>query len=182
MESISASDLARKEDQFARVDVRSASEYASGHVPGAVNIPLDEIEKRVADLSSEKPLVLICQTGQRARIAAELLQPCRTSLLVLEGGTKAWKSAGMPLVASVKSRWSLERQVRLAAGVLVLTGTVLAALVSPYWLVVPAFVGTGLSFSGLTDICPMGMLLAKLPWNHASHCAIASRATPRTEN
>ena len=175
MDTISVHDLARLgESNVVRIDVRSTSEYASGHIPGAMNIPLQQIEKRVADLSADRPIALICQMGQRARVAATLLQPCRTELLVVEGGTKAWKNAGLPLVASVTARWSIERQVRLIAGLLVLSGSVLAALVSPYWLVVPAFVGCGLSFAGATDICPMARLLAWLPWNRESRCDLSS--------
>ena len=175
MNTISISELAgRSSVELLRVDVRSATEYASGHIPGAMNIPLEQIEKRVADLSTDRPIALICQKGQRARVAATLLQPCRTELLVVEGGTKAWRDAGLSLVASVKARWSLERQVRLIAGLLVFSGSLLAALVSPYWLIVPAFVGCGLSFAGATDICPMGLLLARLPWNHESRCDLST--------
>ena len=171
MNTISVYDLAELgECKAVRIDVRSGSEYASGHIPGAMNIPLQQIEKRVADLSVNRPIALICQMGQRARVAATLLQPCRTELLVVEGGTKAWREAGLPLVASVAARWSLERQVRLIAGLLAFSGSVLAVLLSPYWLIVPAFVGCGLSFAGVTDICPMGIVLARLPWNRASHC------------
>ena len=175
MNCISVHDLAQLgECKAVRIDVRSASEYASGHIPGAMNIPLQQIEKRVADLSADRPIALICQMGQRAHVAATLLQPCRTELLVVEGGTKAWRNAGPPLVSSVTARWSLERQVRLIAGLLVLSGSVLAALVSPYWLIVPAFIGCGLSFAGATDICPMGLLLARLPWNHESRCDLST--------
>jgi rhodanese-related sulfurtransferase len=175
LNTISVHDLAAQgECKAVRIDVRSGSEYASGHIPGAMNIPLEQIEKRVADLSTDRPIALICQTGQRARVAATLLQPCGTEFLVVEGGTKAWRDAGLPLVASVKARWSLERQVRLIAGLLVFSGSLLAALVSPYWLIVPAFVGCGLSFAGATDICPMGLLLARLPWNHESRCDLST--------
>ena len=181
MNTISVSDLASSQStELLRVDVRSASEFASGHVPCAVNIPLNEIERRTADLSSDRPIALICQVGQRARMAATLLEPCRSDLVVVEGGTTAWKNAGLPLVASAKARWSLKRQVRLAAGVLVLAGSALAAIVSPYWLFLIGFIGTGLAFAGLTDICPMGMFLARLPWNASSKCLIADARTPPT--
>jgi rhodanese-related sulfurtransferase len=165
-----------------RVDVRSASEYASGHIPGAINIPLEQIEKRVADLAIDRPIALICQKGQRAHIAATLLRPCEMNLLVVEGGTSAWQHAGLPLVASVNARWSLERQVRFAAGVLVLTGSALAALVSSYWLILPGFIGCGLTFAGATDICPMGMLLARFPWNRSSRCDVSASKMTQHEN
>lgn len=160
------------------VDVRSSTEFASGHIPGAVNIPMDQIEARLDDLGVDVPLVLICQAGKRARMTAGLLEPCGRQITVLEGGTKAWIDAGFPVVASVKTRWSLERQVRLGAGLLVLTGTILALIVNSYWVFLCGFAGLGLSFAGLSDICAMGTLLEKMPWNRQSRCAIAG---PNTE-
>lgn len=155
------------------VDVRSASEYASGHLPGAVNVPMEEVEARLEDLSMDVPIVLVCQSGKRARMVAGLLPPCREDVIVLDGGTRAWIKAGLPVVASVRTRWSLERQVRLAAGVLVVSGIVLAAMWSPYWLCLSGFVGLGLMFAGLTDFCPMAVLLARLPWNGVARCRTA---------
>ncbi|MFY9683003.1 MAG: rhodanese-like domain-containing protein [Candidatus Sulfotelmatobacter sp.] len=156
------------------VDVRSASEFASGHIPGAVNIPMDQIEARLDDLDRYLPLVLICQTGRRARMTAGLLEPCHRQIAVLEGGTKAWIEAGHPVVASVMTRWSLERQVRLGAGLLVLTGVLLALTVNPLWIFLCGFVGMGLTFAGLTDVCAMGIILEKMPWNRRSHCPISA--------
>lgn len=153
------------------VDVRSGTEFASGHIPGAVNIPMDQIEARLDDLGVNVPLVLICQAGKRARMTAGLLAPCQRRITVLDGGTKAWIDAGFPVVASVKTRWSLERQVRLGAGLLVLVGAVLALIMNPLWVFLCGLVGLGLSFAGLTDICAMGILLGKMPWNKQSQCS-----------
>ena len=111
-------------------------------------------------------------------MTAGLLEPCHRQIAVLEGGTKAWIDAGLSVVSSVKTRWSLERQVRLGAGVLVLIGVVLALTVNPLWVLLCGFVGLGLTFAGLTDICAMGMLLEKMPWNGRSHCPTG--AAPRT--
>ncbi len=155
------------------VDVRSGAEFASGHIPGAVNIPMDQIESRLGDLGLNLPIVLVCQSGKRARITASLLEPWQRQTTVLEGGTTAWIEAGLPLVASVKTRWSLERQVRLGAGLLVLTGAILALTVNQRWLFVCGFVGLGLTLAGLTDICAMGIILEKMPWNKLSQCMIA---------
>jgi hypothetical protein len=74
----------------------------------------------------------------------------------------------------VKSRWSLERQVRLGAGVLVLIGVTLALAVNPRWLFLSGFIGLGLTFSGITDICPMAIVLGMMPWNAASHFPLPS--------
>jgi len=106
-------------------------------------------------------------------MTAGLLEPCHRQIAVLDGGTKAWIDAGLPVVASVKTRWSLERQVRLGAGLLVLTGVILALTANPRWLFLCGFVGLGLTFAGLTDICAMGIILGKMPWNSRSRCAIA---------
>jgi rhodanese-related sulfurtransferase len=147
------------------VDVRSATEFATAHLPGAVNIPLEQIESRTADLETNTPVVLVCQGGTRARLASELLAASGKDLVVLEGGTGAWLQAGNPAVRSTASRWALERQVRLAAGLLGFIGVVLAVTVSPWWLILPGFVGCGLIFAGCTGFCPMGEVLARLPWN-----------------
>jgi len=162
------------------VDVRSGSEFASGHIPGAVNIPMDQIEARLDDLDRDLQIVLICQSGTRARITAGLLAPCQRQIAVLEGGTKAWIEAGLPVVASVRTRWSLERQVRLGAGLLVLTGAVLALTANLRWVYLCGFAGLGLTFAGLTDICAMGIILGKMPWNKLSQCRIAGPEAKQT--
>jgi len=157
------------------IDVRSPSEYSTGHIPGTVNIPMDQIEARLDDLIPHRSIVLVCQAGKRARMVAGLIAPCRSDVMVLEGGAAAWSKAGLPLVVSSKTRWSLERQVRLSAGLLLLVALILAVLVSRYWLCLGAFVGAGLTFAGLTDMCPMGSLLAHMPWNRKP-CAPAQDA------
>jgi rhodanese-related sulfurtransferase len=156
------------------MDVRSAGEFAASHVPGAVNIPLEEIERRLGDLNAEQTLVLVCKSGTRAGIAAEFLKDKRGNLAVLQGGTEAWRKAGLPLVVSAKSRWALERQVRLAAGLLLLSSVVLSLSVYPPMVYLAGFVGLGLTAAGLTDFCPMAILLAKMPWNRASKSAPVS--------
>jgi rhodanese-related sulfurtransferase len=153
------------------IDVRSLTEYVAGHIPGAVNIPMEQIEVRLEDLAANVPILLICQAGKRARMVAGLIEPCRKDVRVLEGGTAAWKAAGLPLVASTNSRWSLERQVRLVAGLLILASLVLAGTVHPYWLGLTGFVGLGLTFAGATDLCLMAALLVRLPWNRTRSSA-----------
>jgi len=149
------------------VDVRSASEYAAGHVPGAMNIPMEQIEARLGDLRPDRPILLICQSGVRARLTATRLEPHRTDVTVLDGGTSAWVKAGFPVVANAATRWALERQVRLVAGLLVVMGAMLALTVNPHWLYLSGFVGLGLVFAGLTNICAMASLLCKMPWNRS---------------
>jgi rhodanese-related sulfurtransferase len=161
------SNLTSLGDAVLLIDVRSASEFASGHVPGAINIPMEQVESRLADVATNKQVILICQAGKRAAITAGWICD-RRDVTVLEGGTDAWKNAGLPVVQCAPCRWSLERQVRFGAGLLALTGSLLALFVSRNWLVVPIFIGAGLTMAGLTGFCPMGIALAKMPWNQAS--------------
>jgi rhodanese-related sulfurtransferase len=155
------------------IDVRTASEYASGHIPCAVSIPMDQFEARRKDLRLEDGVVLVCKAGNRAQIVAGWLG-ANATVRVLEGGTDAWTRNGFEVVISAKTRWSLERQVRLGAGLLVLAGTVLAVsgIHGAIWLAM--FVGAGLTFAGATDICMMGIALSKMPWNQGRASSEAS--------
>jgi Protein of unknown function (DUF2892) len=93
---------------------------------------------------------------------------------VFDGGTTAWQNAGFPLVVNTMTRWALERQVRLIAGLLVLLGAVLALTVNPNWVYLSGLVGLGLTFAGLTDICAMASLLGRMPWNRPRRLATAA--------
>ena len=144
-------------------DVRSETEFAAGHIPGARCIPLQQLSLRHVDLSDED-LVLVCEAGPRARMAQKSLSQRGGRVFVLDGGTRGWREAGLPLVAPLALHWSLERQVRLGAGVTILIGITLTLTVR-LWILMPLFIGAGLTFAGVTDICMMGRLLARMPWN-----------------
>jgi rhodanese-related sulfurtransferase len=156
------------------VDVRSATEFVTSHLPGAVNIPLEQIEMRGADLDPKATLVLVCQAGNRSTMARKLLAAIGNHSQVLEGGTDAWLGAGYPVVRATASRWALERQVRLIAGLMVAAGVALGVFVSSWWLTLPAFVGCGLAFAGATNFCAMGEILARLPWNRPRQSAVGA--------
>jgi hypothetical protein len=95
------------------------------------------------------------------------------NLHVLDGGLNAWLGAGLE-VERGRKRLSLERQVRIAAGSLAALGGVLALLVNPLFALLPAFVGSGLVFAGVTDTCGMAMLLSRLPYNRPATCDVAA--------
>jgi len=160
--------LLTKEPALTILDVRTPMEFAEVHVPQAHNVPLDQFDP--ADFrTSPQPIYLLCKGGGRATKAAEKCSKAGIdNTVVIEGGTQAWIEAGLPVERSAVKVISLERQVRIAAGSLVLTGLILAWLVHPYFIILSAFVGTGLIFAGVTDWCGMGLLLAKMPWNKKS--------------
>ena len=83
------------------------------------------------------------------------------------GGTQACIEAGLPVIRGQKAM-SLERQVRIVAGLLIVTGVALGYLVHPGLFALAGAVGAGLMFAGITDSCMMGTLLAKMPWNQAA--------------
>jgi rhodanese-related sulfurtransferase len=152
------------------IDVRTPVEFAEVHVPQARNEPLDQLNPQAlvaaGQVTKEQPVYLLCRSGGRAAKAAQtFLTAGLDNPVVVEGGTLAWIEAGLPVTRGVVKVISLERQVRIAAGSLVLVGVLLAIFVHPYFIGLSAFVGAGLVFAGITDWCGMGLLLAKLPWN-----------------
>lgn len=148
------------------LDVRTPAEFSEVHVSFAQNTPLDSLTP--ASLKSEAadaPLYVICRSGSRGRQACERLQAAGLNVRNVEGGTTAWEAEGLPVERSGRKVISLERQVRIAAGLLVLTGVLLGFLLHPALFGLAGFVGGGLVFAGITDWCGMGMLMAKMPWN-----------------
>lgn len=154
------------------IDVRTPAEHGEVHAEGTRNVPLDRLDAQALigarNGSGDEPLYFICRSGSRANQACERVVAAGFKNVVnVEGGTLAWEQAGLPVVRGEKAI-SLERQVRIAAGSLVLLGTALGAFVHPSFLGLSAFVGAGLVFAGVTDTCGMAMMLGRLPWNRAS--------------
>lgn len=148
------------------VDVRERVEFAGGRVRGAKLLPLNELEQRHSELDHSKPVYLMCRTGRRSAEAQRKLQALGFSNVVnVTGGIEAWKKAKLPLERDEHAPWSIERQVRFTAGLLVLAGVVLSLFVHPYFLALSGLVGFGLAFTATIDWCGMGMLIAKMPWN-----------------
>jgi glyoxylase-like metal-dependent hydrolase (beta-lactamase superfamily II) len=167
-----AADLVRGRTA-AFVDVRTPAEFAQARIDGAILLPLNELEKRLPELPDGRELVLVCRTGRRAESAREILARSGRTGLVMEGGIEAWRAGRLPLVEPRPGVLPIDRQVQLAAGSLVVIGTVLAALLSPWFLAIPGFVGAGLVFAGSTGTCGLARLLGALPWNRPSAAAPA---------
>jgi len=162
--------LAAEPDLFL-VDVRTPLEHAEVRVSPARNEPLAGLRPKVlldsGQLPKDRPVYLICRTGRRAAKAAQKFAAEGFDQgVVVEGGTEAWIAAGLPVKRGAVKVISLERQVRIVAGALVLSGVLLACFVHPAFVGISAFVGAGLIFAGITDWCGMGLLLAKMPWNN----------------
>jgi rhodanese-related sulfurtransferase len=153
------------------IDVRTPGEYAGGHLPGALNIPLDRLDLALPDIrtaAERGDILVVCASGARSEKACRVLAAHGITTATLAGGTGAWAARGHDLhrpAGTPKTTWSMERQVRLTAGALVLLGLVLAPTVHPAFGLLSAAIAAGLVLSALTDTCGMAAVLAKLPHN-----------------
>ena len=152
------------------IDVRTPAEFAEVHAEGARLEPLDRLDPKSILASRtgarDDPIYLICRSGARAAKACGAFRAAGFSNAVsVQGGTDAWEKAGLPVARGRSKVISLERQVRIGAGLLVLLGILLGWLVHPLLFGLAAFIGAGLVFAGVTDWCGMGLVLARMPWN-----------------
>lgn len=150
------------------LDVRTPGEFDTVKIAGSLNMPLDRLDAAalIARFGAETPLYCICQTGTRSQIAASKLRAGGLRQVIqVDGGTNAWVAAGYAVEGGARKVMSLDRQMRITAGALVVTGIAAGALVHPaaYWLA--AFIGAGLVYAGLSNSCGMTVVLAKMPWN-----------------
>ena len=152
------------------VDVREPLEHARERIAGAVSMPLScldpEVLRSAFQAKGAPAVIFYCQGGRRTAENAARLGHCGVArAYLLEGGLNAWKEAGFATVIDHTRPIELQRQVQIAAGTLVLLGLALSQAISPWLLLIPTFVGSGLVFAGLSGWCGMAKLLAAMPWN-----------------
>ncbi|OEU99931.1 transporter [Streptomyces qinglanensis] len=153
------------------IDVRAPGEYAGGHLPGALNVPLDQIPRALPDIrhaADRGDILVVCASGARSENACRILAENGIETATLSGGTGAWAADGHDLhrpQGAGGATWGMERQVRFTAGTVVLLGLLLGLLVHPAFQLLSAGIAAGLVFSALTNTCGMAALLAKLPHN-----------------
>lgn len=153
------------DEEFKIIDVRSREEFESEHIEGSVNVPLNELGSRIKEIAGEKKTcVFLCRTGTRSVMAADMFIQSGVRSKVMDGGILKWAKLKLPLVKGRK-KVSIERQIRVIAGSLVLLGIILAELWHPGFVFISVWVACGLLFAGITDNCLMGMFLMKLPYN-----------------
>jgi rhodanese-related sulfurtransferase len=176
-------ELLTDEKEIEILDVRTPGEHASAHVPGARLLPLADLDA-VAFLNQrgakDGPIYVLCQTTRRARKAINKFQRVGFDDCVLvAGGTQAWMDAGLPVQRRESRMLPLMRQVQISVGLLSAVGAVLALTVNPLFAIIPLFIGCGLLFAGITGVCGLALLLARMPWNrlgkHRPESCCASR-------
>jgi rhodanese-related sulfurtransferase len=187
MKSISPIQLHERQlrgEAISLLDVRTPAEHNEVHVPGVQLVPLDRLDPgqlaSANGFAKDRSIYILCRSGNRARQAAEKLEKNGfAECHVVEGGTIAWIEAGLPVNRGPSRVISLERQVRIVAGFIVLSGVLLAHFVHPSFIFLSGFIGAGLIFAGITDWCGMGMLIARMPWNQRGGDAEPSNEGPR---
>lgn len=159
------------------LDVRTSGEFGYEYIEGSQCDPLQGLDARewAGKLDGARRCVVVCQAGMRARQAAEKLESAGAkNLVVLEGGINGWKAAGKTCLRGEKRVLPLDRQVRIASGLVVLTGILLGAVTNPAWYALAGFMGAGLVFAGITNWCGLAILVGKMPWNETGAGANAS--------
>ena len=161
------------------IDVRTKMEHDEKRLRcNHIHLPLDQIDvqdfAKKNNLNHDSEIYFLCRSGGRARQAADKFANAGyKNLKIIDGGLTACEACGeavegyvaMSCNSKTNCKISLERQVRIAAGILTFCGTLLGIIFHPIFLIIPLFVGGGLTFAGLTDRCGMALLLTKAPWN-----------------
>jgi rhodanese-related sulfurtransferase len=156
--------LERREARI--IDVREPLEYAAEHIPEAQLLPLSTFDPARVPQEAGKKVVLHCVMGMRsAQAGQKLLDAGFTTVYNFRGGIQAWKDAGYTTARGQRTPLSLQRQVQIVSGSLVLIGTLLGVIASPWFLVLSGAVGVGLVYAGVSGTCGMATLLARLPYN-----------------
>ena len=148
------------------IDIRDPGEYRREHIPGALCVPLDTLQGALR-LPSGLPVVFHCRSGLRTGSSAVRLAAAAgdREAWLLHGGLDGWIRAGLPTSRAAGAPLELGRQVQLAVGTVVLAGSVLAATLSPWFLLLTALPGLGLLVAGTTGFCGLAHVLARMPWN-----------------
>lgn len=163
-------------DEAVLVDVREPGEVRAQPVDGALVHPTSRFDPAAVAVPAGKKVVVLCASGFRAdQCAGRLAALGQHEVYCLRNGLKGWQQPEQPQAATVGSTapatgatcgpLPLQRQVQLVVGPLTILGVLLAALVSPWWLILPGFIGCGLTVAGATGRCALADALARAPWN-----------------
>jgi len=155
------------------IDVREPAEFRELHLDDAVNIPSSRYQVADFEPFRRRTIRLICNSGRRARLVkAELDAAAFPRVEICAVQMQSYGEGG---AIGVEGSWTLDRQLRLTLGVLLLVALLGAQLVSPWFLTIAGVVAVGLTFTAVIDRCYLKMIIANLPWNR---CAPAPTGAP----
>jgi rhodanese-related sulfurtransferase len=147
------------------IDVREKIEFDEGSLKGAINLASSSAKVADFDFCEGKSIYLVCQTGNRARTLGQMLLNAGVQEVgILEKHMEQLKKQDLEVSADVKS-WTVDRQFRMALGLMLLVGLLGYLFISNYFLIIPGILCAGLIVTALIDRCYMRMGIAMLPWN-----------------
>ncbi len=147
------------------IDVREPIEFIEANHPGSVNLPLSGFNIKDYGIYKTRPVILMCQTQNRSIKAGERLQiEGYTNIYILRNGMVGLLNEGETVQSSIRG-WTIDRQFRMALGILLLVFLLGSYFISPYFIVIPVILCCGLIFTSVIDKCYMRMAIAQLPWN-----------------
>jgi rhodanese-related sulfurtransferase len=154
-------------DEAILIDVRELSEYQNNRIEQAQLIPLGEISINSLPELNDKKLVLHCHSGKRSFNACNKLlrEDANLEIYNLDGGIYAWNNCDFATIISKKKFLPIDRQVQIVIGGFVFCGALLGYFIDINFIFLSGFFGAGLLLAGLTGLCPLGNLIAKMPWN-----------------
>lgn len=193
-QTISSKDLLSIDQHNSIVlDVRTHMEHSEKHIAlNHAHVPLDELDPNDFmmrhGLDREAHIYLLCRSGTRAALAAKkFIDSGYKNVKVVEGGISLYEISGHEMKgrnitsSQEKGPITLERQVRIAVGLITAVGAALGLIVNPIITLIPLLTGLGLIFAGITDRCGMALLLAKAPWNNEKRAHTNSK-TQKTDS
>jgi rhodanese-related sulfurtransferase len=160
------------------IDVRSPVEFESKHIKGSFNIPIDDLSvnsmkeliKR-KKIKTNEEIYFICKSGMRAKLAQQKMEDSKHPIVCVDKGLDGIDSGeGIEYNYGSRGGISLERQVRITIGFLMLAGILAGAFIHPLAYGFSGLISLGFLISGITDWCGMALLIAKMPWNKVATC------------
>lgn len=151
------------------IDIRETVEYEHEHIPNSINLPIKQLLSKNLSAYKDKTAIFHCKSGNRTTLNQEIIE--RTPFAnkyCIEGGLEAWKQSGLEIEKMTSAPIDIMRQVQLIVGIMILSGLILAKLLSSYFLILPLLAGVGMSIAGTTGFCGMAKILLYAPWNRAA--------------
>ena len=158
------------------IDVREPDEYLAEHIPDAQLIPLSVFTDNCRKIDcGDKTIIFHCKAGMRSNKACSIAKDFfdDETLLSLQGGIEAWKSAGLSTIGGnngpsgevTSCTISIFRQVQIVVGALIFLFITLGLFITATFFYLAAFLSAALFFAGITGWCGLAMLLSRMPWN-----------------
>ncbi len=164
------------------IDVREPAEHACLAIESAILMPLSDLKNLELPEFKDKKVVVHCRSGKRSMKACKYFieRHPEVDFYNMDGGIIAWELDGLTVAKSKSKMIPIDQQMQLTVGVFLLISSFLTFFISINFLVIPLMFGCGLTFAGLSGLCPLMMFIAKMPWNQGGEVK-ASSCTPRDD-